>query len=85
MIRNIDFFGPDGQKAVIFAASTRHGQRVELGLQVWNKKTFLWEKLLCTQLLPTDVVGISFELQRLCDKAQQAGFRLINQGKEVIA
>lgn len=83
MVRNYDFYGPDGQRAVIFAANARNGQRVEMGLQVWNCKTATWEKQLCTRLLPDDVVGICFELQRLVDKAQAAGFSLVYNRKEV--
>lgn len=79
MVRSYDFFGPDSQRAVIYSQAARHGRRVEIGLQVWNARAALWEKQLCTQLLPTDVTGICFEIQRLCDKAQAAGFRLYNQ------
>lgn len=83
MVRSYDFFGPDSQRAVIYSQAARHGQRVEIGLQVWNARAALWEKQLCTQLLPTDVVGICFELQRLVDKAQAAGFSLVYNRKEV--
>lgn len=84
-MRNVDFYGPDGQRAVVYAAAARQGQRVEMGLQVWNCKTAHWDKMLCTHLLPQDVVGICFELQRLCDKAQAAGFTLYQNRKEVKA
>lgn len=77
-MRNIDFYGPDGQRAVIFAAAARQGTRIEIGLQVWNSMTATWQRQLCTRLMPDDVVGICFELQRLCDKAQAAGFTLYN-------
>lgn len=83
MVRGFDFYGPDGQRVVIFAANARKGQRVEIGLQVWNPKTASWEKQLCTQLLPDDRIGICFELQRLVDKAQAAGFSPVNNRKEV--
>lgn len=85
MKRTYDFYGPDGQRAVIYSAAARHGQRVEMGLQVWNTRTAHWDKFLCTQLLPTDVVGICFELQRLCDKAQASGFKLVDTRKEVVS
>lgn len=77
-MRTMDFYGPDGQRAVIFSAAARRGTRVEIGLQVWNCKTATWQRQLCTQLLPDDIIGICFELQRLSDKAQAAGFRLYN-------
>ena len=44
----------------------------------------MWEKQLCTQLLPTDIVGICFEIQRLCDKATTSGFHFTDQRKEVV-
>lgn len=81
MARNYDLYGPGGQRAVIFSAATRQGTRIEIGLQVWNMKTLSWEKQLCTRLLPDDIVGICFELQRLCDKATAAGFSFCDQKK----
>ena len=84
MVRSYDFFGPDSQRAVIYSQAARHGQRVEIGLQVWNARTAMWEKQLCTQLLPTDIVGICFEIQRLCDKATTSGFHFTDQRKEVV-
>lgn len=71
---NIDYTGPNNEKAVIFAAPARQGTRIEIGLQVWNKRAHLWEKRLTTHVLPDDAVGIAFELQRLADKASAAGF-----------
>lgn len=80
---NIDYTGPNNEKAVIFAAPARQGTRIEIGLQVWNKKTRSWVKMLTTRLLPDDPVGIAFELQRLSDKASAAGFMPLAMGKEV--
>lgn len=74
MIRTYDLYDPNGHRAVIYTQAARQGRRIELGLQVFNNKTMSWEKRLLTQLLPGDVVGICFELQRLCDKAQEQGF-----------
>ena len=87
MTRTYDLFDPHGHRAVIYSQAARHGRRIELGLQVFNNNTMIWEKRLMTQLLPEDTVGICFELQRLCDKAQAQGYSfmrdVINTGKEV--
>ena len=85
MMRNYDLFGPDGQRAVIFAAAAQQGKRIEIGLQVWNQETLSWEKKLCTRTLTDDTVGIAFEIQRLCDKATTSGFHFTNMRKEVVA
>ena len=85
MMRNYDLFGPDGQRAVIFAAAAQQGKRIEIGLQVWNQETLCWEKKFCTRTLPEDTVGIAFEIQRVCDKATTRGFHFTNMRKEVVA
>lgn len=82
--KTYDFIGRNGDRAVVYAASARGGRRLELGLQVYNPKTFTWVKVLFTQLLPNDFVGVSFELQRLVDKAHDYGFTPINRGKSII-
>lgn len=80
MVRNYDLFAADGTRAVIYSKAAHRGTRIELGLQVWNCKTACWNKQLCTWLLPEDVFGLTFELHRLIDKAQAAGFSLLNTG-----
>lgn len=77
MMRTYDLYDPNGHRAVIYSQAARQGRRIELGLQVFNNHTMRWEKRLMTQLLPGDVVGIAFELQRLCDKAQAQGYRFL--------
>lgn len=75
MENHFDLLGPNGEKAVIYSQAARQGRRIELGLQVFNQATQLFEKQLATQLVPMDVVGITFELWRLYEKAQDAGYR----------
>ena len=75
MTSNFDFYDPNGQKAVLYAASARNGRRVEIGLQVYNHMTASWCKRLFTQLLPQDTEGLAFELFRLVEKAIDAGYR----------
>lgn len=82
--KTYDFQGRNGERAVVYAASARGGRRLELGLQVYNRKTLSWTKVLFTQLLPNDIVGISFELQRLVDKAHDHGYTPINRGKLIV-
>ena len=79
MMRTYDLYDPNGHRAVIYSQAARQGRRIELGLQVFNNKTMCFEKRLMTQLLPEDTVGICFELQRLCDKAQEQGFRFTQE------
>lgn len=84
MIRNFDFIDPDGQRAVLYTQAARQGRRIEIGLQVYNNRMRRWVKVLFTQLLCGDIDGIGFELLRLYDKAQQAGYKCITyNGKEV--
>lgn len=82
--KTYDFIGRNGERAVVYAASARGGRRLELGLQVYNPKTLTWAKVLFTQLLPNDFIGVDFELQRLCDKAHDYGYTPINRGKLTI-
>lgn len=77
--KTYDFIGRNGDRAVIYAASARGGRRLELGLQVFNRKTLSWTKVIFTQLLPNDFVGVSFELQRLVDKAYDHGYSPVSR------
>ena len=77
MMRTYELYDPNGHRAVIYSQAARQGRRIELGLQVFNNHTMRFDKKLMTQLLPGDVVGIAFELQRLCDKAQAQGYRFM--------